>query len=180
MEIEAIEVLHRSEYVSAERKINFRLEKAVRLERCRWKIRGNRVNVLKRRLDKETAATIAAANKNRDMAFAETITYERRAQEREREKLIAAIKNKLAGASRGQGVRTYEDYVVPVTKTFDNVVANNLSLLRGWSLDERARRVQEETKQKEAATRRLHGGQFAPLKEEYQKKRAFDYLRQGN
>ena len=42
--------------------------------------------------------------------------------------------------------KSYEEYAGPVQDTFDNIVANNLQLLRGATLEERAGRVKEHFK----------------------------------
>jgi hypothetical protein len=43
---------------------------------------------------------------------------------------------------------SYEDYAIPFQRTFDKAIDNSLQTLRGASLDERARRIREQFKQK--------------------------------
>lgn len=57
--------------------------------------------------------------------------------------------------------------------TYDKVVANTLSLLRGFTLDERTARMREQQQSKETKAKVSQRGQFAPLKPEFQAGGAF-------
>lgn len=48
----------------------------------------------------------------------------------------------------------YEEYALPVQRTFDKVVHNTLQSLRGMSLDERARRIREQFTTKQVSSLR--------------------------
>ena len=52
---------------------------------------------------------------------------------------------------------SYEEYSDPVIETYDNVVSNTLSLLRGWTMDERARLVRSVFKEKDVSLRKKWG-----------------------
>jgi len=70
--------------------------------------------------------------------------------------------------------RRYLEYGGPVQSTYDRVVHNSLDLLRGMTLDERARRLREQAKAKEVKKRKATKGQFGALKEENELRRTFD------
>lgn len=58
--------------------------------------------------------------------------------------------------------------------TYDTIVTNSLSLLRGMSLDERASKLREQFQVREVKKKKLQKGQFAPLKDDFDTKRRFD------
>jgi hypothetical protein len=60
----------------------------------------------------------------------------------------------------------YEEYGGPIQDTYDGVVGNTLSLLKGWTLDERAARIVVENKIAEETTKKTAKGQFQSLKAE--------------
>lgn len=73
--------------------------------------------------------------------------------------------------------KEYQEYSGPVQDTYDKVVANTLSLLRGFTLDERTARLREQDKAKEVKQKVSQKGQFAPLKPEFQTAGAFESLK---
>lgn len=48
--------------------------------------------------------------------------------------------------------RRYLEYAGPVQSTYDTIVGNSLSLLRGMSLDERASKLRDQFKSREVLT----------------------------
>ena len=164
LSMEATEGLHRNELNIAEREVHNVWNRRIRLERCRWRIRNFRKNVLLRRLMKRYEQP------QRDMEFAETISYEKRQRVIDRERLTAQMRLAVA-RTRGEGVgiqkkvQTYEQYAGPVQDTYAGVVDNTMELLKGWSLDERAHRLKDETSALTQGKRKSTKGQFAPIKE---------------
>ncbi len=63
----------------------------------------------------------------------------------------------------------YENYAGPVQDTYDDVIANSLSLLRNMSLDERVHRMQDDVKARKKVERKKRGGGLTfALKPTYQ------------
>jgi hypothetical protein len=164
LSVEATEGLHRNELNIAEREVNNVWNKRIRLERCRWRIRNFRKNVLLRRLMKRYEQP------QRDLEFAETISYEKRQRVIDRERLTAQMRLAVA-RTRGEGVgiqkqvATYESYAGPVQDTYSGVVENTLELLKGWTVDERAHRLKDESTALSQGRRKMTKGQFAPIKD---------------
>lgn len=74
------------------------------------------------------------------------MSFEVRQQQRDREDiLLQGLKDKEGRAMAGT-TATYEHYAAPVQETFDNVIAGSLNVLRGFTLEERARRIKEHFK----------------------------------
>jgi hypothetical protein len=72
--------------------------------------------------------------------------FEVRQQQRDREQIrLEALKEK-AGHVQAGTTASYEHYAAPVQETFDNVIAGSLNILRGFTLEERARRIKEHFK----------------------------------
>ena len=176
LEMENMEALRRAEVGRIERRILNKKRRAVRLERCRWKIQSNRINVL-RRMRESAYGILETAKKTRSVTYASTLAFEKRAKQWDYEQL--QVENfRKANANRVENVVSkYEDYAGPVQETYNDVVQNTMSLLRGWSLDERAKLVRNAFAEKEKKVRKKRGGQFRALKPEYEEKRAFDYLK---
>ena len=68
------------------------------------------------------------------------------------------------GMANSRLAATYESYAKPVDDTYNSIMTSNLKLLRGFTLEERARKVKEQYKQAEQKKRRRAGGQFTSLK----------------
>ena len=68
------------------------------------------------------------------------------------------------GMANSRLAATYESYAKPVDDTYNSIITANTKLLRGFSLEERARKVKEQYKQAEQKRKRRAGGQFSTLK----------------
>ena len=167
-EVNCFEQLRFAEVMKIERKVNDKKNRAIRLERCKWKIETVRSNVIKRNRA-SYKAIVNSAKKSRDMEYAKTLSYEKRAVQRDKEELLTNIL--LAATSKvGFDIQPYEIYAQPLQKSYDAVLNNTRGLLRGWTLDERARRIHEANVVTEMAQKYRSGGQFSVLKEEFAKK----------
>jgi hypothetical protein len=82
------------------------------------------------------------------MSYAMTISHEKRAQKRDEEDIRVRREERKAYQNLTKEVYNYENYAGPVQQTYDDVIANTLSLLRNLTLDERVHRMQEEVHQK--------------------------------
>ena len=83
---------------------------------------------------------------DRDSTFAQSVSHEVRAQQADREEFRLKDLKEAEGRKLEVTHDTYEYYAGPVQATFDDVIANSLSLLRGFTLDERANRIKEHFK----------------------------------
>ena len=108
----------------------------------------------------------AKAKGLRSIEHATTLTYEKRAEHWDLEELTVYDfrKDQRAKIEADAAKSDYRDYARPVQQAYSNVVANTLSLLRGWSMDEKAKNIREKTKKKEKKA--LIEGQFQVLKRE--------------
>merc|ERR1712046_43102 len=94
-----------------------------------------------------------------------TVVYEKRAQQWDLEQFAVDRFQKEQGLKLEAGmVRHYEDYATPVQDTYDDVVANTLSLLKGWTMDARATKVRNPLSKEMEKKKKAHMGQFAALK----------------
>lgn len=81
------------------------------------------------------------------MAYATTISHEKRAQRRDEEDIRIRREERETYKNLTKEVYRYENYGGPIQETYDDVVANTLSLLRNMTLDERVHRMQEAVNQ---------------------------------
>jgi len=176
VELETIEMLRRWEIGRIEKKLNDRHRREMRHQRCRWKIQSNRASVIKRK-GVNYKHVLEGTQSKRGIAYAATVTYEKRAQQWDYEQFVVDRFQKEQGLKLEAGmVRKYEDYGEPVQETYNNVVSNTLSLLQSWTADERARRVKQEIQAATKKKKMLRGGQFAALKTMDEPVGAFGYL----
>ncbi len=176
LEIEAMEKLRRWEIERIERKLDERHKRDIRMERYKWKIRGNRAAVIRSHRTNNQHVRDAAESE-RGIGYATTVTYEKRAQHWDYEDMVVSRFEKEEGLKLEAGmVRKYEDYGAPIQESFDNVVSNTLTLLKSWTVDERARRIKQEMQAAASKKKKAQMGQFQWLKPEYEPKSAFDYL----
>ena len=82
------------------------------------------------------------------MAYSTTISHEKRAQRRDEEDIRIRREERETYKNLTKEVYRYENYAGPIQETYDDVVANTLSLLRNMTLDERVHRMQEAVHQK--------------------------------
>ena len=177
VECEIMEQLRRWEIGRVEKRLNDRFRRELRRQRCRWKIKGHRANVVKKRRENYQHVKEEAESK-RGIAYATTVTYEKRAQQWDLEELTIDRFQHEQGLKVEAGmVRKYEDYAVPVQETYDDVVANTLSLLKGWTVDARAEKVRTQLKAEQAKKKKAHMGQFGSLKFMNEDTGAFAYLK---
>lgn len=175
MEVEMYEALRRAEVGRIERRVNDKKNKALRLERCKWKIDSNRMNVIKRNRD-GYANIVESVKKDRDLKYAMTLSYEYKQQRRDKEEIIIERLLKENGTKAGAHFKTYTEYAGGIQATYDKALENAMELLRGFTLDERARRIKETHKEAIAAKKKMMGGQFAALKEQFQDPRTGNYI----
>jgi len=175
LEIETEEALRRAEIAQNDRDSSYKFQKEVRREKSHWKITSNRKNVILRNRPRYQAI-VSKTTAGRDLKYASTVSYEKRARERDMETLT--LEKMLAEDARKQDEenrpKTYLEYAGPVQSTYDQIVTNSLSLLRGMSLDERASKLRDQFKAKEVKKKKAQKGQFAPLKEMNESGRKFD------
>ena len=100
------------------------------------------------------------------------MSFETRQQQRDREELRLHELKENEGRKLQSSNQSYEHYAAPVQETFDNVIATSLSLLRGFTLEERASRIKDHFKVADVAIKRSKGGQFAALKPENQSEKS--------
>jgi len=173
--METTEGLRRAELAIIDRDVNFKRSRDIRREKSHWRIVSDRKRVIQRERPR-FQAIVAATQTGRDLKYASTVSYERHAREWDVEQLLQ--EKLLAEDARKQDEenkpKTYLEYGGPVQSTYDRVVHNSLDLLRGMTLDERARRLREQAKAKEVKKRKATKGQFGALKEENELRRTFD------
>ncbi len=98
------------------------------------------------------------------------MSYEKRQQRLDYEHLL---QNHLLQQEAGQRdvqarAAPYTLYAQPVMHVYDRIMARNLGLLRGVTLDERALQLKQLFAQQEAVQKQTRRGQFMPLKPEYE------------
>lgn len=138
---------------------------------------------------------------SRDESYATTINFENHAQQWDKETLQTerALRADARKVDKESKPKEYTEYAGPVQDTYDTVVNNTLALLRGFTLDERTNRLRTQQQKTEVSydafffvfvlfivlflfcvqikKKKAQKGQFAPLKDEFQQKAAFDYLK---
>jgi len=174
IEMETLESMRRSEITIIDRDTAYRLNRDIRREKSHWRITSHRRNVILRNRPRYQAI-VSQTTAGRDLNYASTINFERRArtwdsEQLTQEKLLANDQRKQDEENRP---KTYLEYAGPVQSTYDKIVDNSLQLLRGVTLDERARRLREQYKAREVKKRKATKGQFAALKGENEVRRAF-------
>jgi hypothetical protein len=163
-ETEAHEACRRAEVLLVERKVSDTHNKKVRIERDKWKVMSNRKNVMDRHYQTNHSA-YQRARGTRGMPYAETITYEKRARQRDLEEVTVDKELQRGNANRVPvDLSKYDVYSQPVRDTYDSVIANASDLLRNYTLDERIRRDELNAERHEKTKKRMAMGQFAPLK----------------
>ena len=162
VEMECMEALRRAEVGRIDRRVIDKKQRSIRFERCKWKIESIRSHVI-RRNRKSYSDIIAKSKKDRDIKYASTLSFEHRQKQRDKEDLITNIL--LNASSRvGFDIKPYEEYATPLQDTMDAALENTMALLRGLTLDERAKRVRDRSRLAEKSKTALRGGQFAALK----------------
>jgi len=169
LEAEYTETLRRAEVRRVERRVQDRWARLVRVEKCKWKIESNRMNVVNRNRP-NYKALMKKSQEDRNFKYMTTLSYEIRQQQRDKEQLLFEKYLQEDGTSNSVYVKTYEEYAKPIQAEFDAIVKNSMDILRGFSLDERAQRVKKDAAMRARAKKMKVGGQFAALKEEYQEK----------
>lgn len=96
----------------------------------------------------------------RGLEHATTVSFEKRRQREDYEKLLEERMLMEEASRRDQLAKPkgYEEYAQPVMKTYDRIVARNLGILRGVHLDERARSLKEYFQQQKVSDSRHLGG----------------------
>ena len=112
------------------------------------------------------------SQKGRNNIYAQTVSFEIRQQQRDRESIRLAELKEAEGRELEITKESYETYAAPVQETFDNVIAGSLNLLRGATLEERARRIKDHFKVADVVSKKSQGGQFAALKPENQQEKS--------
>jgi hypothetical protein len=177
LEVELMEQMRRWEVGRIEKRLGDRFRRELRQQRCRWKIKTHRANVVKKNRENYQHVKDEAQSK-RGIAYATTVVYEKRAQQWDLEELTVDRFQHEQGLKMEAGmVRKYEDYGVPVQNTYDDVVSNTLSLLKGWTVDARANKVRTELKAENTKKTKAHKGQFSSLKTLNEETGAFSYLK---
>lgn len=163
LEVETMEGIRRAEVGRIERRLNDAKNRNIRIERCRWKTEAIRLNVIRR--NRETYQEIVRkAKEGRSLEYANTVSFEIRQQRKDYEELREKEMHRQHGMAASELGSTYESYAKPVDDTYNSIMTGNIKLLRGFSLEERARKVKEQYKQAEKKKKRKAGGQFSVLK----------------
>mmetsp|Transcript_28932 Transcript_28932/g.29272 ORF Transcript_28932/g.29272 Transcript_28932/m.29272 type:complete len:362 (-) Transcript_28932:16-1101(-) len=173
-EIETRESLRKAEIGRIERKLKDIREREIRIQRIRWRIDSIRRHVIMRQ--KQERRDMINKLKQDRINICQSVKYESRAEQEDREEFGLQELEREREREIAKKQRTYEVYAAPVQDTYDSVVANTLSLLRGVTLDERGEIQNERERQEERQSRLAKKGVTAALKEENGVKRAFDYL----
>ena len=125
LEAEYTETLRRAEVRRVERRVQDRWSRLVRVEKCKWKIESNRMNIINRyrpnyeKLKKKS-------QEDRNFKYMTTLSYETRQQQRDKESLLFEKYLSEDGTSSSVDIKTYEDYAKPIQGT---IVIISLSLL---------------------------------------------------
>eukprot|EP00981_Chlorochromonas_danica_P012052 scaffold4399_cov175-Ochromonas_danica.AAC.2 len=160
---------HRRELSIAERKANIQMRKRIFREAVHWKVDSNRkLKMLRARPRYNEILNMVKAN--RGLGYASTISFEKKRMREDYEELWKEklLKEEASRMDEIAKPKTYEEYAKPVMKDFDRIVARNLGILRGLSLDDRARTLKNYFQQQKAAKKKLQRGQFASLKPEFE------------
>ena len=163
LEVETMEGIRRAEVGRIERRLNDAKNRLIRVERCRWKTEAIRLNVI-RRNRASYQEIVKKAKEGRTLEYANTVSFEIRQQRKDYEELKEKEMHKLHGMAASELGTTYESYAKPVDDTYNSIVTSNIKLMRGFTLEERARKVKEQYKQAEKKKRTKAGGQFTVLK----------------
>ena len=130
LEMDAVEFIRHNDIKRIEKNIHDRHRRNLRVERCKWRVRTIRPNVLRRQRENLQAA-IQTAKDRRGMEYATTVTYEKKAQHWDYEELAVRRFQEDQGTKLDADLqRRYEVYGGPVQASFDAVVSNTLSLLK--------------------------------------------------
>lgn len=166
VEMNAYEALHRAQVGSVERKIEEYRERVVRLERCKWAIDTNRLKLIQSNLEKSHGVHDIAKG-GRSIEYASTLSYEKRAKQWDFEHLIVEkYRNDQRAKIEADAAKwDYRTYAKPVQQAYSNVVSNTLSILRGWTMDEKAKNIRENTENR-LLRNALVEGEFQVLKRE--------------
>ena len=162
-EVETYEGIRRASVGRIERRIMDAKARRVRLERCKWKTEAIRLHVIQRNRAGHQKI-VRAAKEGRSLEYAQTVSFEKRQQRRDYEELKEKKLHHDDGMANSRLTATYETYAKPVDDTYNSIVTSNIKLLRGVSLEERARMVKEQYRQAELSKKRKAGGQFSTLK----------------
>jgi hypothetical protein len=167
LETEAMEGLRRSEIWRITKRVDAKWSFLFRTEICRWKVESSRINVIRKNRPgyKEM---VEKSREGRSLSYAETLSFEKRARHYDREKLTLQRLILQDGKSSETKFTTYETYGKPIQKAYDTALDNSMTLMRAFSLDERAKRIKDNFKLVEKNKVKKQGGQFAALKPEYQ------------
>jgi len=154
--------------IRAERKAKFHHFKEIYRERVHWKITSNRANKILHQRSRYKEI-VNETRQGRNQEYFTTINFEKRQRRRDYESIIQdmTLKNEARDLDQRSRPKTYEEYALPVQRTFDKVVHNTLQSLRGMSLDERARRIREQFTTKQAKKKKSQKGQFFSLKDDF-------------
>ncbi len=163
LEVETHEGIRRASVGRIERRINDAKARRVRVERCRWKTEAIRLKVIQRNRE-GYQKIVKAAKEGRSLEYAQTVSFEIRQQRKDYEDLKEKQMHRDDGMANSRLAATYESYAKPVDNTYNSIITANTKLLRGFSLEERARKVKEQYKQAEQKRKRRAGGQFSTLK----------------
>ena len=163
LEVEAMEGMRRANVGHIERRVMDAKHRLIRIERSKWKTDAIRLKVIQRNRE-GYQKIVKAAQEGRDMNYARTVSFETRQKRRDYEELREAEMHRLDGLAQTNTAAGYESYAQPVQETFDSIVAGNLSMLRGVTLEERAARVKKQYSNREKAKVQKRGGQFSSLK----------------
>lgn len=159
---------HRRELLAAERKAKWQMRKRVFRERVHWRIDSNRKLKMLRARD-AYHKIIAASKAGRGVSHATSVSYEIHQQREDYEQMLRERMLMEEASERDQlsKPKTYQDYAKPVLQGFDRIVSSNLSLLRGLSLDDRAKTLKDHFQRQKVAQKKTRRGQFAALKPDY-------------
>jgi hypothetical protein len=163
LEVETMEGIRRAEVGRIERRLEDAKKRRIRVERCRWKTEAIRLNVIRRNRE-SYQAIVKKAREGRTLEYANTVSFEIRQQRKDYEELREKEMHREHGMAASATGKTYESYAKPVDDTYNSIVTSNIKLLRGLTLEERARRVKEQYKMAETKKKRKAGGQFSVLK----------------
>ena len=109
---------------------------------------------------------VAKASGSRSIEYAMTLSYEKRAKQWDIEhfNFEEYYKDQRAKTELDAAKYDYRNYARPVQQAYGNVVSNTLSILRCWSMDEKAKKIRESTEKK--AKNAPVKGEFQALKKE--------------
>lgn len=143
--IEVIERMRLRLIREQEKKAQRNMQRLLYRERSHWRVRSNRTK--KMLAARSSYHRLVQEQKDaRTVNYATTVSYEKRERRRDYEKEYVEKQLELEARDRTENAkpRTYEVYAQPVQRTFDNAVASSLSILRGFTLDDRAATLQRQ------------------------------------